>query len=227
MINEHIKGYIVDLDETGTLHITASAPSLERALKREYEECEIILQDGRKISPEQRRKVYSLLGEIAEYVNGIRNSDTVEEAKALMKWEFMLKRMESQERRLFSLSNCDMTTAREFITYLIDFIIAEDIPSTVSLIDTCEDISRYVYQCAAHRKCAVCGREADIHHMEGSRVQAGNDREEVHHLGREVLPLCREHHQEAHQSEVDFLSKYHLQPITLDEALCKKLKLKK
>ena len=227
MVNEHITGYIVDLDETGTLHITASAPSLERALKREYEECEIILQDGRKISPEQRRKVYALLGEIAEYVNGIRNSDTVEETKALMKWEFMLKRMESQERRLFSLSNCSMTVAKEFISYLIDFIIAEDIPTSVSLIDNCEDITRYVYQCAANRKCAVCGKPADVHHMEGSRVQAGNDREEVHHLGRSILPLCRVHHEECHNSEMDFLHKYHLESITLDEFLCKKLKLKK
>lgn len=227
MIYEHIKGYIVDLDDTGTLHITAKVPSMERTLKREYEEVEVILQDGRKISPAQRRKCYALLGEIAEYSEGIRNSDTVESAKKLMKIEFKVRRMESLERKIFSLSDCDCTLAKEFISFLIDFIIEEDIPTNISLIENCENIGRYVYQCAAHRKCAVCGREADIHHMEGSRIGIGNDREEVHHLGREILPLCREHHQEAHQSEVDFLSKYHLQPITLDEALCKKLKLKK
>jgi hypothetical protein len=55
----------------------------------------------------------------------------------------------------------------------------------------------------------------------------GNDRTEVHHLGREILPLCREHHTICHNDEKGFIEKYHLQKIKLDEALCKKLKLKK
>ena len=34
-----------------------------------------------------------------------------------LKLDFMLKRMESMERKIFSLANCDVTTAREFINY--------------------------------------------------------------------------------------------------------------
>jgi hypothetical protein len=136
--------------------------------------------------------------------------------------------MEAQERRLFSLSNVDESTAREFINYLIDFIIKNDIPTAVPLLENCEDIAKYIYACAANRKCCVCGKPADIHHCEGSRIGMGNDRNEVHHLGREVLPLCRVHHDAVHQhGEAAFIEKYHLQPIKLDEALCKKLKLKK
>lgn len=227
MINEHAIGYIQDINEVGEVVITATLPNLDKALRRKYGEVEIILPDGRRISPEQRRKIYSLIGEVAEYVEGFRNAETVEETKTTLKWDFVLERMESQERRLFSLANCDMTTAREFINYLVDFIIKNDIPTSIPLIEQCEDIGRYIYACAMKRKCAVCGREADIHHLTGSKIGMGNVREEVHHLGREVIPLCRVHHTECHQDEQKFMDQFHLQPIKLDEVLCKRLKLKK
>lgn len=228
MVQEHVIGEIQDVREDGRVIIMAGLPDLDRALLRQYSKVEVILPDGRKISCTQRRKVYALLGEIAEYVDGIRNADTIEEQKRLLKMEFMLKRMESAERRMFSLSDCDMSTAREFITYLIDFIIANDIPTRVPLIDNCDDIAAYMYACAMHRKCAVCGKAADIHHCEGSRIGVGVDRTKVHQLGREVLPLCRVHHTELHaMPESEFIAKYHLQKVKLDEPLCKRLKLRR
>lgn len=228
MIQEHILGEIQDVREDGTAVITAGLPDLDRALLRQYKQVEIILPDGRRISPEQRRKAYALIGEITEYVDGIRNADTIEEQKGLLKMEFMLRRMEATERRMFSLSDCSVTTAKEFITYLIDFIIANDIPTRVPLIDNCDDIAAYMYACTMHRKCAVCGKPADIHHCEGSRIGAGIDRAKVHQLGREVLPLCRVHHTELHtMAESEFVKKCHLQKVKLDEALCKRLKFKK
>lgn len=228
MIQEHILGEIQDVREDGTAVITAGLPDLDRALLRQYKKVEIILPDGRRISPEQRRKAYALIGEITEYVDGIRNADTIEEQKGLLKMEFMLRRMEATERRMFSLSDCSVTTAKEFITYLVDFIIANDIPTRVPLIENCDDIQRYIYACTMHRKCAVCGKPADIHHCEGSRIGAGVDRTKVHQLGREVLPLCRVHHTELHtMPESEFMKKYHLQKVKLDEVLCKRLKFKK
>lgn len=228
MIQEHVVGFIVDLLKDGTAVIKAKIPNIEQALRRGFLKVEIILWDGRRISPEQRRKCYALLGEIAEYTDGIRTAETVDEQKRLLKMEFMLKRMEATERRMFSLADCDMSTAREFITYLIDFIIANDIPTRVPLIDNCDDIAAYMYACTMHRKCAVCGKAADIHHCEGSRIGAGVDREKVHQLGREVLPLCRVHHTELHaMPESEFITKYHLQKVKLDEVLCKRLKFKK
>jgi hypothetical protein len=227
MIHDHAVGYIKEVNEKGEIVILARLPNLERAIDRQYNEVEVIFQDGRKISPEQRRKVYALLGEIAEFVDGFRNSETIEDAKNQRKWEFILQNMEDTERKMFSLSNCDMTIAREFISYLIDFIIKNDIPSSVSLLDNCEDIGAYVYACLVNKKCCVCGQAADLHHVEGSRIGQGNDRNEVHHLGRECLPLCRVHHGEAHQGEADFISKYHLEPIKIDEKICRVYRLKK
>lgn len=228
MIQEHVVGFIVDLLKDGTAIIKAQIPNIEQALRRGFLKVEIILWDGRRISPEQRRKCYALLGEIAEYTDGIRTAETVDEQKRLLKMEFMLKRMEATERRMFSLADCDMSTAREFITYLIDFIIANDIPTRVPLVDNCDDIAAYMYACTMHRKCAVCGKPADIHHCEGSRIGVGVDRTKVHQLGREVLPLCRVHHTELHaMPESEFIAKYHLEKVKLDEALCKRLKFKK
>lgn len=227
MIQTHVIGLIVDLLKDGTAVIKAKIPNIEQALRRGFLKVEIILWDGRRISPEQRRKCYALLGEIAEYTDGIRTAETVDEQKRLLKMEFMLRRMEATERRMFSLADCDMSTAREFITYLIDFIIANDIPTRVPLINNCDDIAAYMYACTMHRKCAVCGKPADIHHCEGSRIGAGVDRTKVHQLGREVLPLCRVHHTECHGDEAGFIRKYHLEPVKLDEALCRKLKLRK
>ena len=228
MIQPHVIGLIVDLLKDGTAVIKAKIPNIEQALRRGFLKVEIILWDGRRISPEQRRKCYALLGEIAEYTDGIRTAETVDEQKRLLKMEFMLKRMEATERRMFSLADCDMSTAREFITYLIDFIIANDIPTRVPLIDNCDDIAAYMYACTMHRKCAVCGKPADIHHCEGSRIGAGVDRTKVHQLGREVLPLCRVHHTECHtMPESEFVKKYHLQKVRIDEALCKRLKFRK
>ena len=228
MVQEHISGIITDLDENGTLTINACVPDFQRALLRQYHECTIILQDGRTITPKQRAACYALLGEIDEYVNGIRSEAGREEQNNFLKLDFMLKRMTDAERRMFSLSDCSVTTASNFIDFLIEFIIANDIPVRFSLAEKAEDIGQYVYACLANKKCAVCGRHADLHHAEGSHVGSGFNRNEVHHLGREALPLCREHHTECHaMPEADFLEKYHLEPVQLDERLCKIYKLKK
>ena len=223
MIQEHAAGEIKDILEDGTAVIHAALPDLDRALLRDYGKVEIILPDGRRISPEQRRKVYALIGEVAEYVDGIRNAGTVESAKRTLKMEFMLSRMEGMERRLFSLSNCDVTTAREFINFLVEFIIENDIPTRIPLIENCEDIERYA--CLMSKKCAVCGRHADLHHVDV--VGMGRNRKEICHIGMRALPLCREHHTEIHTiGREDFLKKYFLEPVRIDERIAKVYRLK-
>jgi hypothetical protein len=225
MIQEHAAGEIKDILEDGTAVIHAALPDLDRALLRDYGKVEIILPDGRRISPEQRRKVYALIGEVAEYVDGIRNAGTIESAKRTLKMEFMLSRMEGMERRLFSLSNCDVTTARESINFLVEFIIENDIPTRIPLIENCEDIERYVYACLMSKKCAVCGRHADLHHVDV--VGMGRDRKEICHIGMRALPLCREHHTEIHAvGREDFLKRYFLEPVRIDERIAKVYRLK-
>ena len=220
MIQGHTIGRIIDIKENGEAVIHAALPNLNHALDRLYDKVEIILPDGRRITPEQRRKCYALIGEIAEFVSGFRNAETIEDTKQVMKWDFILKRMESQERQLFSLSSCDMSTAREFITYLIEFIVKNDIPTKVPLIEQCEDISKYVYACMVNKRCCICGKPADLHHVDA--IGMGNDRNEVIHIGREALPLCREHHTELHKKgNKSFIETYHLQPVKIDKKIAR------
>lgn len=207
---EIVSGNVVDISPDGYIIARAALPDIDRALIRQYDKIQIGLPDGRTISPEQRRKAYALMREIAEWMG-----DLPEYVKRLMKMEFMVTRMQALEKQIFSLSDCDMTTAREFITYLIDFIIEHDVPTQTPLIELCEDVSRYVYACLMHKKCAVCGsNHVDLHHTQA--VGAGRNRDEIFQIGMPVLPLCREHHMESHNiGQKSFMDKYHLKPIGL------------
>lgn len=218
---EVITGTITEIDADGTLTIKAALPSVERAVLRGYKNVEIGLGDGRTISPEQRRLTYKLLHAIAEW-----QGECDEATKAEMKLDFIINRQRSMARRMFSLSDCDMTTAREFITYLIDFIVMYGVYLDFRPYDENIDITRYVYACLMNRKCAVCGREGvDLHHVD--QIGMGNNRQKAHHLGRRALPLCREHHTEIHTIGYEaFAAKYHIESVEIDKKLCRIYHLK-
>ena len=91
-----------------------------------------------------------------------------------------------------------------------------------TLLNRCEDVERYVYACVANRRCAICGKKADIHEVD--TVGMGRNRSKIGHVGQLVEPLCRGHHQEAGEiGQKSFDELYHLQPIRLDEHLCEVL----
>ena len=73
--------------------------------------------DKRRISAKQRRKAYVLIAYIAAWW-GYTPTEAMKEMLKLM----FVGEAETL-RRTFSLSDCDMTTARLFITYLIDFCL--------------------------------------------------------------------------------------------------------
>ena len=83
MVQEHCLGRIVEIRDTGEAVITAALPNLNHALDRQYDSVEIILPDGRRITAKQRAKIYALIGEIAYFVAGKVDSQTVEEIKAM------------------------------------------------------------------------------------------------------------------------------------------------
>ena len=181
----------------------------------------VLWHDRRQISPEQRRKAYALMGEISEW-SGMSPDQT----KLTFKHEYMQRHIEGLHHELFSLANCDMTLAREFITYLIDFMLEFDVPSRVPLYEMCDDVGRYVYACLMQKKCAVCGLKTELHHVD--HVGMGYNRQEICHIGMRCLPLCRTHHKNAHtMGEKLFAEKYHLIPIEIDERIAKKYNLRR
>lgn len=217
---EIVEGLIVKADEYGvTVFIPQKHVDVRRLCLQKCQTVQVGIPDGRTITPEQRKKAHACLAEIAEWIG-----DLPEYVKRLMKMEFMANRMQALEKKLFSLSDCDMTTAREFISYLIDFMLEHDVPSRVPLYELCEDVGRYVYACLVHKHCAVCGRKAELHHVD--RIGMGNDRTQVVHIGRRALPLCREHHVEVDQTgDAALCEKYHIQPVKIDELIAKTYKL--
>lgn len=190
----------------------------------------VIWQDARTISPEQRRKAWALIGEIAAAYDYL----TIEDKSAInqnLKAEFLRARFDMLQVdaiRVFSLSNVDMTTARLYIDYLIEFCVMNGIQTHEPLWELADDIEAYVYHCSVNKVCAVCRKHAGIHHVE--TVGMGRNRETINHLGMLHLPLCwgvNGHHQEIEQiGNRRFLEKYHLVPIPIDEKIAKIHKLK-
>ena len=212
-------GKIVDVVDGG-LMVFVPYGDLEKIIKRRYDEVQVGLPDGRRISPEQRRKAYALMREIGEFY-GYEQS----EIKDVMKHDFVANHLKQLQRELFSLSDCDVTTAKEFISYLIDFILRNDIPTHVPLASLADDIDRYMYSCLMRRKCCICGQKADIHHW--TRIGMGANRKTVIHEGMPLEPLCRGHHTECHaMAQEEFDERYHIKPIKATKEICKTLGLK-
>jgi hypothetical protein len=211
-----VRGRITGVDPRA---LTIQVPYDPRYVSQQWDEVEVSIPDGRTISPEQRRKTYALMGEIAAWA-GMEP----EEVKLTHKHDFMERHLEGLHKQLFSLSNCDMTTARQFISYLIDFVLEFDVPLKMPLTEVCDDVQKAVYACLAHKKCIVCGKPTELHHVD--RVGMGGDRHDMCHIGMECLPLCRTHHMEAHDhGDAVLMDKYHLTPATIDEKIARLYRL--
>ena len=183
------------------------------------DEVRVVWADSRKRSPEQIRKAWALMGEIAAFQG--EDKDEVYREQCT---EFSLKHLELLQGR-FHLSQATVSEARAFINLLVETIIEYGIPTKEPLYGLCDDLERYTYACLINKKCAVCGRKADLHHVD--HVGIGFDRREICHLGMRCLPLCREHHMEAHSiGQETFAGKYHLIPIEINEEIAKKYRLK-
>ena len=174
--------------------------------------------DKRRISAKQRRKAYVLISYIAAWW-GYTPTEAMKEMLKLM----FVGEAETL-RRTFSLSDCDMTTARLFISYLIDFCLLHGVDVGEPLYQLSEDVPRYVWACLMNKRCAVCGRKAELHHVDA--VGMGRNRKEICHIGMRALPLCREHHTEIHKvGQEDFLRRYFLEPVKIDERIAKVYRL--
>lgn len=211
-----VKGRVLDIDESGVATIKVQYNDWVTFIKRGYKECLVQMIDSRPLSDKQRKACYALLREIADYTGY-----GTEATKELMKLKFLADQVEDLNETIFSLSNAPMSLVCAFQRYLVRFILDWDIPCRFPLINFVDDIQDYVYSCLVNKKCAVCGKPADLHHID--HVGTGRDRDEIIHEGMEAMPLCREHHTEAHTiGQKTFEDKYHFDGgIILDKTLCR------
>lgn len=183
-------------------------------LQRQVGEVEIRLNDGRAISSVQRRKTFALIRDISDWY-----CDTIDYMRSLL----MEMYADYAEIEPFSLSDVDMTTARLFIDYLVGLCLQHGVPTRKPLYNMTDDIGSYLYMCLEHKKCAVCGRAAEVHHVD--RIGMGNNRDEICHVGMLAVALCREHHEKAHINEAALFEDNHIYGIKLDGYLVNKLGL--
>lgn len=152
---------------------------------------EIRFDDGRHISAEQRKKAYATIRDIADYTGYLP-----EEMKEKLKYQHIIRTGDAY----FSLSNCSMDTAREFINTILEFALEWGVPLSEGGIERTDDIGRYLYYCIKYKKCAICGKDGEVHHEDA--IGMGNDRRVVDDSGYRKICLCRKHHTIAHQMGV-------------------------
>lgn len=176
--------------EAGTeLKIFIPKRNLQEAiLSRQIKQVGLWLEDGRHITAEQRKKAYATIKDISECTGYLP-----EEAKEYMKYYHMIQ----TGCKYFSLSDCCIETAKEFINTLIEFALKYGVILSDSAIERTDDINRYIFMCLKYKKCAICGRPGEIHHWDA--IGMGNDRMKFDDSEYRKICLCRLHHTEVHQ----------------------------
>ena len=209
MEHAKLKAYKVTQDGTELKIFVPNRNLQNEIIDGRVRTCEIRLEDNRKISYEQRKKAYACIADISKYTGY-----QPEQAKELMKYLYIIR----TGGEYFSLSNCSMETAKEFINVLLDYIIENGIQMDESGVDRSEDIDHYLWKCLEQRVCAVCGKHfSDRHHISGSRIGMGNNRNKISNAGRKMICLCREHHNICHKDEVGFFKRYHIYGVHFEE----------
>ena len=165
-------------------------------MDKNIRQAEIRLDDGRTISAAQRKKAYATIRDISDFTGY-----PPEDQKEWLKYLHIIQTGCAD----FSLSNCSMDTAREFINTMLNYVIEQGIPLSESAIERTDDIGKYLFFCLKHKKCAVCGRDGEIHHVD--TIGMGNDRRTVDDSGYRKICLCREHHTIAHQRGMEAFQK--------------------
>ena len=217
-----VVGQIKEYDpERGRVIIECTYPDWFTMSKRGYKQCLIQMLDSRPLSSKQRNSCYALINEIAEFT-GMSKSMT----KEWLKIKFLTDDLQQTADKIFSLSNAPMSLVCAFQKFLVGVILDYDIPCRFPLLNMVDDIPDYLYACLVHKKCCICGKTSDLHHVDS--VGSHGYRDEIVHEGMRVLPLCRMHHEEIHRTgKTEFCKKYHVTDgIVLDKALCRLYKLK-
>lgn len=202
-----LEKYRIDQDGT-SLQIKIPGVDLGQYItEKKARYAEIRIDDGRTITSLQRRKAYATIRDISSWTGYLP-----EEQKEWLKYLYI----ERTGNPYFSLTDCSMDTAREFINTILDYALEEGIPLSERGIERTDDIGRYLYSCIKNKRCAVCGRPGEIHHVDA--IGAGRDRRHVDDSGYRKICLCREHHTAAHQRGMKaFEQMYHVYGIVVQE----------
>ncbi|VDG23694.1 putative HNHc nuclease [Lactiplantibacillus mudanjiangensis] len=177
----------------------------------------LVYDDGRSITTVQRNKIFAMLHEIDEHFGNFMIDLT----------EYQMKQRFCYDVELFdgfSLSDCSMSLATAFIEFLIKFCLAENVSFSSKTLDQIQGQYGWERACLDQKMCCICGKHADIAHVHA--VGIGRDRNKIKHIGYQVMPLCRIHHNEQHNTGIwTFMGKYHLKGVRVTPEIAEMLRL--
>lgn len=164
------------------------------------------IADQRKARPQQRRLFFALLSDIYRW-----SGNEVEELKQIFYAQYMVKTA-GKEISLSDATESSVSDANVLLDLVIDFMFEWRVPFKYGYELLPREEEYYMYECCRHRVCCVCGQVgADIHHVDGSTIGMGGNRNNVDHSRRHVMALCRKHHSEWHTiGPTTFSNKYHV-----------------
>lgn len=160
------------------------------------------IQDGKKITVKQRKKIFALVNDIEGHTGQPRDW-------LRLMFQDYVSLIKGYSKRL-SLSDCTRKQAGELIDVILAWTFEHDIPLNYKTSDLMKQDQTFLYLATVHRKCVICGKSnAEIAHYHA--VGRGRNRRKIDHTDNRVLALCREHHQMQHDMGMDsFNTKYHL-----------------
>lgn len=182
-------------------------------------EVRLLWQDQDEITADQRKKIFAIVAEIAQW-----SAHDPEYVRKNLTADFLRANIEQLQLSALSLAisgNCDKGTASLFIDFLINFCLENEVPTSRPLQEYADDLEKYTYASLLHKRCLICGRKADLHHV--TTIGMGYDRNTKPQLGALVMPLCREHHSEYHTiGRTAFEERYHAVPVPMDKRIAGK-----
>ena len=115
----------------GTTALISAEINPEVIKKQNITKCLVTLNDGRTITAEQRKKAYATIRDISDY-----SGHAPEFLKEWFKYEYIIK----TGGEYFSLSDCSVTVARQYINVLIDFCLHYGVPVYEPMTNRTDDI---------------------------------------------------------------------------------------
>lgn len=179
----------------------------------------VLWQDADEITADQRKKIFAICREIADW-----SAHDPEYVRKNLTADFLRANIERLQMSALSLAisgNCDKGTASLFIEFLINFCLENAVPTSRPLQEYADDLERFTYSALLHKRCLICGKKADLHHV--TAIGAGYNRNTKPQIGALVMPLCREHHSEYHTiGRTAFENRYHAIPVPLTKQVAGK-----
>lgn len=205
------KQLVISLDEA------LDVDQVDKLTGEQQPSVELEIEDNRMITPEQRKKAWALVNDIANW-----QGDLPKVVEETFKYFAMITYSEINTH--FSLSNCSMTTARLYIELLLTFCFKWDVPFTTKTWDAVSSDYATQMQCLKHRECVICRKHAQFAHVE--TVGMGSNRRRIDHSQHHFMALCPVHHVEQHNLGINsFIAKYHIKPLRLTYDELVKLKI--